>query len=130
MRGGRSSAVKTACTPATARAAAVSMARIFACACGLRTKQADSTPGTLMSSTKRPAPTSSVGSSRRATRAPNCRAPIQPSACWRAARAAVTTTRSLEYFVEAALDAAGFLLDHVVVDREDLQRFEIGRAFR
>ena len=56
MRGGRSSAVSTACTPGIARAAAASIDRIRACACGLRTKQACSTPGSFMSSTKRRAP--------------------------------------------------------------------------
>src|SRR5262245_51801759 len=76
MRGGRSSAVSTACTPGMARAAAASMPRISAWACGLRTKQACSVPGSLMSSTKRPRPMSSGRSSRRATRAPNCFAPM------------------------------------------------------
>src|SRR6266487_1912894 len=76
MRGGKSSAVSTACTPAIARAADASIERIFAWACGLRTKHACSVPTSLMSSTKRPRPVSSAGSSRRATRAPKCFAPM------------------------------------------------------
>src|SRR6266478_1999045 len=76
MRGGRSSAVSTAWTPGIARAADASIERIAAWACGLRTKQACSAPASLMSSTKRPRPVSRVGSSRRATRAPKCFAPM------------------------------------------------------
>src|SRR5262249_58548061 len=76
MRGGRSSAVSTAWTPGITRAADASIERIVAWACGLRTKQACSAPASLMSSTKRPRPVSSVGSSRRATRAPKCFAPM------------------------------------------------------
>src|SRR5215469_5213107 len=76
MRGGRSSALSTAWTPGIARAADASIERIAAWACGLRTKQACSAPASLMSSTKRPRPVSSVGSSRRATRAPKCFAPM------------------------------------------------------
>src|SRR6516165_5461895 len=76
MRGGRSSAVSTAWTPGIVRAADASMERIVAWAWGLRTKQACSAPASLMSSTKRPRPVSRVGSSRRATRAPKCFAPM------------------------------------------------------
>src|SRR3954469_12430000 len=36
----------------------------------------------------------------------------------------------LEDLVEPALDAAGFLLDVLVVDRDDLEALEIGRALR
>src|SRR5262245_34765035 len=76
MRAGRSSAVSTAWTLGMARAADASIARIRACACGLRTKHACNAPTSLMSSTKRPRPVSSAGSSRRATRAPKCFAPM------------------------------------------------------
>ena len=51
-------------------------ARSNACACGERTKQACSRPGSFRSSTKRPRPDSSAGSSSRFTRAPKCFAPI------------------------------------------------------
>ena len=50
----RSSSVSTACTPGSASAALLSMLRISACGCGLRTNAACSTPGSAMSSTKRP----------------------------------------------------------------------------
>src|SRR5262249_25798369 len=76
MRAGRSSAVSTAWTPGRSRAADVSMARILAWACGLRTKHACNAPASLMSSTKRPRPVNSAGSSRRATRAPKALAPM------------------------------------------------------
>ena len=58
------------------RAAAASIARIFACAWGLRTKQACSVPARARSPTKRARPVSKAGSSRRATRAPKCFAPM------------------------------------------------------
>src|SRR3989442_2046703 len=164
MRWGRSAAVSTAWTAGTASAAAASIERIVACACGLRTKQAESAPGSLTSSTKRPCPVSSAGSSSRLTGSPKCRAPIQalfrcfavitgPSpgcpGCGAARRiplaqpthksgavlplAAVAARpghASLEYLVEPPLDPAGLLLDVVVVDRNDLERLEIGRALR
>ena len=51
MPGLRSAAVNTARTPGSAAAAAVSMPRIAACAYGLRTKAAWSSPGSTTSST-------------------------------------------------------------------------------
>ena len=66
----RSPAVKTAWTPGSASAAEVSMDRMRALGCGLRTKQACSMPGRVMSSTKVPAPVSSRASSTRCTRLP------------------------------------------------------------
>ena len=71
-----SRAVSTAWTPGIASAAAVSIPRMRACGCGLRTKAPCSMPASLMSSTKRARPVRSAGSSTRATRAPNCFAPI------------------------------------------------------
>ena len=48
----------------------LSMPLISACGCGLRTKAACQTPGSAMSSTKRPRPRSSGSSSRRVMREP------------------------------------------------------------
>ena len=76
IRPGRSCAVSTACTAGMARAADASMRWILAWAWGLRTKQACSMPGNVMSLTKRPRPVSSTGSSRRVTRAPKYFAPM------------------------------------------------------
>ena len=66
----RSSRVSTACTPGTASAAVLSTLLISACGCGLRTNAACHTPGSAMSSTKRPRPRSSGSSSRRVMREP------------------------------------------------------------
>ncbi len=55
---GRSSAVSTAWTPGMTNAALASQPRSLAWACGERTKQACSTPGSFTSSTKRPRPAS------------------------------------------------------------------------
>jgi len=66
----RSAAVKTACTPGSPSAADASTPVMRARGCGLRTKQACSMPGRVMSSTKVPAPVSSLVSSTRCTRLP------------------------------------------------------------
>src|SRR4029453_2955827 len=68
--GARAASVNTACPPACRRAALVSMPRIAAWACGLRTNAASSVPAKRRSSTKRPAPVSSGRSSIRLTGLP------------------------------------------------------------
>ena len=66
----RSAAVNTACTPGMASAAEASIPLILAWANWLRTKQACSMPGRMMSSTKVPWPVSSRVSSTRGIRVP------------------------------------------------------------
>src|SRR5262245_11713964 len=68
--GMRSASVSTACTPGQRRAALVSMPRIAAWACGLRTNAASSVSGKRKSATKRPAPVSRGRSSSRLTEWP------------------------------------------------------------
>src|SRR3979411_2051371 len=68
--GARSSRVSTAWTPGAAKAAVFETDRMSAWGCGLRTKQQCNTPGTTMSSTKRPRPRSKASSSIRETRDP------------------------------------------------------------
>src|SRR5580704_311797 len=70
MTGARSSSVSTAWTPGIARAADFDTERMSAWGCGLRTKATCRTPGTTMSSTKRPRPRSKASSSTRQTRDP------------------------------------------------------------
>ena len=91
---GRSSAVMTAWTPGMASVALVSKPRSLAWACGERTKQACSVPGNFTSSTKRPRPASSAGSSSRVTRAPKCFAPIVSSPLRRRCRAGAAPRRA------------------------------------
>ena len=66
----RSAPLKTATTPSAARAAAVSIAPIFAWAYGLRMTAIVRQPGTTMLSTNVPWPRSSGSSSLRLTGAP------------------------------------------------------------
>src|SRR5216683_5575317 len=70
MTGARSSRVSTAWTPGAARAAVFETERMSARAWGLRTKATCSTPGTTISSTKRPRPRSNASSSMRERRDP------------------------------------------------------------
>ncbi len=65
-----SAAVRTRCTPGSARARAVSIAPTRACPCGERRPAAWSTPRGSMSSTNDPSPRRSRGSSFRGMRAP------------------------------------------------------------
>src|SRR5690242_12616355 len=58
-------------TPRTAWAREVSMPRMRAWACGLRTNAAYVVPGTVMSSVKRPRPVRKRASSRRRTLSPS-----------------------------------------------------------
>ncbi len=66
----RSAPVSTATTPGSARAAETSTESTRAWAIGERTNAACSMPGSLMSSTYRPAPVRMRGSSERLTLAP------------------------------------------------------------
>src|SRR5262245_17448191 len=121
---GRSSAVNTACTPGSASAGAASMAQMRACACGLRTKQANSASASLTSSTKRPAPMSSAGSSSRLTRAPNCRAPM--SALLAQPAGGVERRRHDAGVAGAAAQVAGQRLAHVGLARIAVVAQELG----
>ena len=69
----KSAAVSTAMQRGSASSAAVSMPRISACGCGLRTTAACSIPWSLMSEMYFPRPRSSRGSSLRFSGAPNGR---------------------------------------------------------
>src|SRR4029079_5418604 len=68
----RSAPVRTAATPGSCRAAAVSMLLMRAWACGLRRMTACSMPGILMSSVNVPAPVNRRGSSTRFMGRPTC----------------------------------------------------------
>src|SRR5271168_563331 len=66
----RSAPVSTASTPGTASAGPLSIARMYACACGERTITAYACPGRLTSSLKLPAPVSRRRSSTRGSGCP------------------------------------------------------------
>src|SRR3989442_5677594 len=101
--------VKTATTPGCRSAAAVSIFRMRACACGLRTNAAYVTPGSFKSSTYWPRPVMKRGSSRRLIDFPNIRS---------AATVAMTSTSLLRgHVLGRPLDR----LDDVVVARAPAQ---------
>src|SRR5580704_12056250 len=110
----------TAWTPGMANVASVSKPRSLAWACEERTKQACSAPGNFTSSTKRPRPESSAGSSSRVTRAPNCLTPMLAPRC--AGRAAHTLCRVERRSDDtgvagAAAQIAGERLAHILLVR-------------